>query len=328
MVKSKGRSPKRVKKKGSKSPERGNKLSSNNTAPSTPSEQDNDDSPAKRTRSTRRASPTPPSSSPSEPKSTGREIKQSSDDTPSSTLKFQSPLPSAQSNNNSPAGRTRSSMSRINTDPNSPGNVDRNQGQNAYVPTPRSEDKSNTTLPGNISGEDPSSSLLNDDTHTPPPKKDDTLLPSPVTCDVNLQHCKSERIAINNTMLPFVYPLYINEKNEIVCSITDTNHNQWDTQTQIRIMMAFLGNPYDLINHDKNTNSNTGPGDDMEIVLLPQCDNQSIWDSIDDVPTINAKVSRPLCLFIIHTVVCPGNCLFVCVLLKQIMSYIIDQIPA
>ena len=129
-------------------------------------------------------------------------------------------------------------------------------------------------------------------------------------------------------MLPFVYPLYINEKNEIVCSITDTNHNQWDTQTQIRIMMAFLGNPYDLINHDKNTNSNTGPGDDMEIVLLPQCDNQSIWDSIDDVPTINAEVSRPLCLFIIHTVVCPGNCLFVCVLLKQIMSYIIDQIPA
>ena len=270
MVKGKEGSPKRVKKKGSKSPERGNKLSSNNTAPSTPSEQDNDDSPARRTRSwQRRASPTRPSSSPSEPKSTGREIKQSSDDTPPSTLKFQSPLPSAQSYNNSPAGRTRSSMSRINTDPNSPGNVDRNQGQKAYVPTPRSEDKtnttlpgnisgrdpssslanvpaprsedksnttlqgnisggdpssslayvptprseakSNTTLPGNISGGDPSSSLLNDDTHTPPPKKDDTLLPSPVTCDVNLQHCKSERIAINNTLLPFVYPLYINE---------------------------------------------------------------------------------------------------------------------
>ena len=280
-----------------------------------------------------------------------------SENTSSSTLEAQSLLSSEQNNQGSPATRTRSNRSGINTDPNSPGNVDRDQGQNAYVPTPRSEDKSNTTLPGdisggdpssslayvptprsedksnttlpgNISGGDPSSSLLNDDTHTPPPKKDDTLLQSPVNSDVNLQHCKSKRITINNTMLPFVYPLYINEENEIVCSITDTNHNQWDTQTQIRIMMAFLGNPYDLINHDKNTTSNTGPGDDMEIVLLPQCDNQSIWDSIDDVPTINAEVSRPLCLFIIHTVVCPRNCLFVCVLLKQIMSYIIDQIPA
>ena len=326
MVKSKERSPKRDKTKGSKSPERGNKLSSNNTASSTPSEQDNNDSPARSTRSgQRRASPTPPSSSPSEPKSTGRGKKQSSNDTPSSPLKFQSPLPSAQSNKNSPAGRTRSSMSRIttsqneavdtpvqasdvnqSTNPNSDHNVNVDEDRHPTaannagnrdefnVLSPLSENKSNATLPGDVSGGDPSSSLPGGATSTPPPKKDDTVLPSPVNSDVNLQDCKSKRITINNTMLPFVYPLYINEENEIVCSITDTNHNQWDTQTQIRIMMAFLGSPYDLINHGKNTNSNTGPGDDMEVILLPRCDNQSIWNSIDDVATINAEVRRPL----------------------------------
>ena len=333
MVKSKKRSPKRDKTKGSKLPERGNKPSSNNTASSTASEQDNHNSPARNLRSgQKRASPALQSSSPSEPKSTGRGKKQSSGYTPSSALKFQSPLPSTQTNtnsparnNNSPAGRTRSIMSRIttsqdeavdtpvqasdvnqSTNPNSDHNVnvdedrDPTAANNAgnrdefNVLSPLSENKSNATLPGDVSGGDPSSSLPGGETTTPPPKKDDTLLPSPVNSDVNLQHCKFKRITINNTMLPFVYPLYINEKNDIVCSITDTNHNRWDTQTQIRIMMTFLGDPYDRIDRDKKTNTNTGPGDDMEVILLPRCDNHSIWNSIDDVATINAEVRRPL----------------------------------
>ena len=194
------------------------------------------------------------------------------------------------------------------TNPNSDHNVNVDEGRDPTaannagnrdefnVLSPLSENKSNATIRGDVSGGDPSSSLPGGETPTPPPKKDDTLLPSPVNSDVNLQHCKSKRITINNTMLPFVYPLHINEKNEIVCSITDTNHNRWDTQTQIKIMMTFLGNPYERIDRDKNTNTNTGPGDDMEVILLPRCDNQSIWDSSDDVPTINAEVRRPFSL--------------------------------
>ena len=95
--------------------------------------------------------------------------------------------------------------------------------------------------------------------------------PSPKNKDNNLQECGDVKIVVNNTMLPFLYPLYLEkekEKENIVCSITNTNHNQWNNETQRQIMFTFLGNPYDRVRNEERSGSNNTPGEDMEVLLV------------------------------------------------------------
>jgi hypothetical protein len=98
--------------------------------------------------------------------------------------------------------------------------------------------------------------------------------PSPKNKD-NLKECKEVKLVVNNTMLPFLYPLFLEkekigdvEKKNIVCSITNTNHNQWNKETQRQIMFTFLGNPYDRVTREESLGGNDTPGEDMEVLLV------------------------------------------------------------
>lgn len=122
--------------------------------------------------------------------------------------------------------------------------------------------------------------------------------PSPIGKKDNLQDCQTKTVTINNTMLPFLYPLYLDEKGEIVCYITHTNHNNWNVQTQAQIMMTYLHNPY--LRPPSEMEGTKSPGNDMEVLLMPPPPDGSEGTTVENTAVGKVRQTLSYLYFIIR----------------------------
>lgn len=181
-----------------------------------------------------------------------------------------------------------------------PGNTPKSNKNTNQVHTSTVFTGSTVDKPEDYSANTPGKDVIDttgDNVESTPPAKTSPKIadPSPVNKDDNLRDCRNVRVTVNNTMLPFLYPLHLNKEGKIVCSITDTNHNVWDTQMHAKIMMTFLDNPYKRSLSEDNV-GNRYPGEDMEVLLVPPPGNGNDNSSVGDNGAAD-KVCQTLHLF-------------------------------